>query len=171
MLSNGIGSGHRVRLVVFIGDSLTDGGEVPLLTARYKAFSDTFEFFPAGADLFGFFVRDVIIRGGGRHHRQQIRKFLHDLVGRWYQECGVRDVGLWVSDEETTGPLADPLHESLVFGAVEKGLYAIQRVSASAAGCLVRWLGPLVDHGQRKAQIGRDLLWTALLKNFPQQFV
>jgi hypothetical protein len=63
------------------------------------------------------------------------------------------------------------LDEVRVFGAPYKGIDPVQRVGAATAGDWITRFGPLVDHREREAQLGGHLLGTALLKDFPQEFV
>ena len=146
--------------------------EIALFATGDKTFGDRFQFLPASPDLIGLFWGYLVVGRGGGDHREQIGKFLDDLVGCGDQEGGMGLIGLWVEDEESACALADPLDEPVIFGAAQQGLDAIQRVSAAAsAGGGVRGFGPFVNHGQRKSQFGGDPLGAALLKDLPQKLV
>ena len=67
--------------------------------------------------------------------------------------------------------MVDPLDESRVVGALNERVHAVERVRAAAAGGLIVRLGPLVNHRERKAEAGGDLLGTGLLEDFAQKFV
>src|SRR2546423_2140000 len=114
---------------------------------------------------------DLIVGGGGGNHRQQIGKLLNNFIGRWDQVRGMWLVGLGIENEEATCALTNPLDQPPVVRAVEQGFDAIERIGASAAGSDVRRLGPLINHRKGKAEFGGDLLGTALLENFAQDFV
>ena len=78
-------------------------------------------------------MRDLVVVGRSRHHRQQVRKFLHDLIGGGDQVVRMRVGGFGVPDEEPAGALADPLDEAGVVGALDQRVNAVQRVGAAAA--------------------------------------
>ena len=120
--------------------------EIPFLAACDKSFRDGFQFFPSGADLFGFLFSDLIIGGSGGNDRQQIGEFLHDFIGGGNQVGRVGLVEFRVKDEKPAGSLADPLDDSAVLGTAQQRIQAIQRISAAAARGVVGRLGPLVDH-------------------------
>src|SRR6266576_3090440 len=82
----------------------------------------------------------------------------------------MRPVGFRVEDEEAAGALADPLDEARVIRAAQQGFDAVQRIGAAAAGAIVR-LGPLVNHRERKAEVGGDLFGAGLLKHLAKHFV
>ena len=145
--------------------------EIPLFTTRDKTLRDRFQFLPAGADLFGFLFRDLIIGGGCGYDREQIREFLDDFIGGGNQVGWVGLVEFRVKDEEATGPLADPLDESPVLGAVQQSIEPIQWIGAAAPRGRIGRLRPLVDHGERQPEFGRHLFWTALLEDFAQDLV
>ena len=91
--------------------------EVAFFAAGDEAFGDGFQLFPAGANLAGFGVGDLVVGGGGGDDLQEVGEFLDDLVGGRDEEGGVGRV-LRVEDEETAGALADPLDEPVVAGAL-----------------------------------------------------
>src|SRR5207245_2522736 len=115
------------------------------------AFSDGFQLFPAGANLAGFGVGDLVVGGGGGDDLQEVGEFLDDLVGGRDEEGGVGRV-LRVEDEEAAGALADPLDEPGVAGAPVQRLDAVERVLDAAF--VVRGLGPLVDHRGGEVEVG-----------------
>ena len=80
-------------------------------------------------------------------------------------------MGLGIEDKEPSRSLTDPLDEPTVIGAAEQGVDAIQRVGTAAAGGGIRGFRPLIDHGKGKAEVGGDLLGTALLEDVTQNLV
>jgi len=147
--------------------------EIAFFATSDETFGNGFQFFPASADLVGFFLGDLVVGGGSSDDGQQIGKFLNDFVGCGNEIRGVRLIDLRIQNEESTGALANPLNESAVLGAFEERVDTVQRVGASTAGRGVggRWFGPLVNHGQGKAQFRSHLLGAALLEYFPQKFM
>jgi len=79
-------------------------------------------------------------------------------------------VNFGVEDKKSTRALADPLDQSAIIGAMQKGVDTVKGIGASAAGDLRRF-GPFINHGQGKTQFGGDLLGTTLLEDFPQDLV
>ena len=126
--------------------------EIPLLAAGHETLRNRLQLFPGGAYLFGFFRRDLIIRRRRRDHREQIGKFLHDLVRRRNKVGGMWFVYFGVKNEETTRSLADPLNQSAIIGALKQGINPVQRIGAAAPG---RWVGrfrPFINHGEREPE-------------------
>ena len=62
------------------------GREISLFAAGDEAFGGGFQFFPAGANLLGLVVGDLVVGGGDGDDLQEVGKFLDDLVGRRDQE-------------------------------------------------------------------------------------
>lgn len=151
------------------GDFGFDGAEIAFFATGHEALGDGFEFLPAVADLFGFGGSDLIIRRGARDNLKQVGEFLDDLVGGGNQEMGVRCVS-GIEDKKTAGTLAEPLDEAMVLGALEEGFDAVERVLNILAALGWR-LGPLVDHGGGKFQVGGDLLGRLFLEDLSEQFM
>ena len=74
------------------GRVVADVVEISRLAAGDKTFRHRFQFLPAGADLFGFRRRDLVIGGGGGDDVQQVGKFLDNLVGGGNQIMRMRRV-------------------------------------------------------------------------------
>lgn len=129
------------------------------------------QLFPTGANLLRLLGADRVIGGGGGDDRQQIGKLLDDLVGGWDEVIRMRVMPLGVADEEPARALANPLHDAGIIRAANQSVDAIQWVDGAAARPFLGRFGPLVDHGEGQAQLRRDLLGAALLKDFAQQFV
>ena len=108
-------------------------GKISFLATRDESFRDGFQFLPAGANLFGFLGRDLIIRRSDGDGGEQVGEFLHDLVGGGDEIFRVRLVGLGIEDEETSGAFTYPLHEAAVVGAADQLLDAIQRIDRAAS--------------------------------------
>jgi len=132
--------------------------EISSFAAGHKTFGDGFQFFPALADLFGFSGRDLIIGSRRGDDGEQIGKFLDNLIRGGNQKIGMRQVGFGIQDEKSACALAKPLDKAMVFGAFEERFDAVKWIGCAAAGCGFRWLGPFVNHGSRKAEVGGDLL-------------
>ena len=98
---------------------------------------------------------------------EKVRKFLNNFVGRGNEKFGMCVVGLGIFDEETAGPLANPLDEARVAADALERLDAVERINGAAAGSRIGWLGPLINHGKGKAQFRRDGLGAAFLEHFP----
>src|SRR5689334_19643205 len=145
--------------------------EVTFLAAMHETLGHGLQFLPTGTDLLRFIGRDVIVGGGAGNHGQQVGELLDDFVRRWNQEVRVRVVSSWVADEEPAALLANPLDEALIVGAPEQGFDAVERIGRATAGGVVRRFGPLVNHGERKVEIGGDLLGAGFLKDLSQQLV
>lgn len=170
----GFGGGGGVRL------GLSDGGEsglfferpeIALFAALDEAFGHGFQLLPACADVVCFSSRDLVVGDGGGDDSKEVGEFLDNFVGGGDQKFGMGIVGLRIFNEETAGALANPLDETRVAAATLKGVNAIEGIDgATASGCVGR-LGPFVDHGEREAQLGGNLLGAAFLENFAQEFV
>lgn len=81
----------------------------------------------------------------------------------------MRDI-LWVGNEKTASALAEPLNEAMVAGALEKRLDAVKRVF-NAAAFAGAGLGPFVNHGRGKFEVGGNLFGRLLVKYFAEQFM
>ena len=163
---NGVNLANRLRLHPGLFFHLV---KIPLLAADHETFGDGFQFFPAGADLFGLGGGDLIVGGGGGDDLQEVGKFLDDLIGGGNQEMRMRRV-LGIEDEKAARALAEPLDEPDVAGALVKCLDAVQRVFNAAAAVVGR-LRPLVNHGRGEFEVGGDFLGRLLVEDFVEQFM
>src|ERR1051325_2882425 len=96
---------------------LFEGQEIAFFAADDKAFGNRFQFFPARANLVGFFLGDLIIGSSGGYDCEQVGKFLDDFIGRRDKICGMRFVGLGIQNEKAARFLADPLNQPAVLRA------------------------------------------------------
>ena len=80
-------------------------------------------------------------------------------------------VELWIQDKKAARPLANPLYQASIIGALLQGIDSIQGIGAAAAGRGVGRLGPLVDHRQGQPKLGGDLFGAAPLENLSQYFI
>ncbi len=71
---------------------VADVVEISLFAAGDKTFRHGFQFLPAGADLFGFRRRNLVIGGGGGDDVQQVGEFLDNLVGGGNQVMRMRRI-------------------------------------------------------------------------------
>ena len=149
---------------------IADVIEISLFAARDKTFRHRFQFLPAGADLFGFRRRNLVIGGGGGDDVQEVGEFLDDLVGGGNQVMRMRRI-LRVDDEKTACALANPLDEPVITGAGEQSLDAVERVAGAAARGVIRRFSPFINHGKRQAELGGDLFGRLFLKYLVQQLV
>ena len=145
--------------------------KISFLAARDEALGYALKFFPTRPDILCLRGRYLVISGGAGDNGEQISKFLHNFVSRGNQVRGMRLVYLGIKNEESPGPLTNPLHQFRIFCAFEQGIDAIQGIGTATAGRDLRGFGPFIDHRDRQTKLSRDLLWTALLKDFPQDFV
>lgn len=122
-------------------------GEVAFFAAADESFGSAFEFFPSGADFFGFFGGYAVIGGGGGDDGEEVGEFLDDLVGCGDEEVGVGPVRGGVFDEETAGAFTDPLDEAFVLGGVDESFDSVERVGGAATVSVVGF-GPFIDHGE-----------------------
>jgi len=129
------------------------GGKVAFLATGDEAFGDGLQLLPAGANGFGFPGINLVVGSGGGNHSEQIRKFLHDLVGGRDEVFGMgMDMG-GVSDEESARALANPFDDAHVLAAAIERFDAVERIGCAAAGGRFGRLGPFVDQGEGKAQL------------------
>ncbi len=77
---------------------------------------------------------------------------------------------LGIEDEKAARALAQPLDEPMVAGALEQRFNAIERI-LNAATAICRGLGPLINHGRGKIEVGGNLLGRLFVKNLAEQFV
>ncbi|MFM1943978.1 MAG: hypothetical protein RI897_2960, partial [Verrucomicrobiota bacterium] len=112
-------------------------GEVAFFAAADEAFGGALEFFPAGADFFGFFGGDAVVGGGGGDDGEEVGEFLDDLVRGWDEKMGVGPLGGWILDKESAGAFADPLDEAFVLGGVDEGFDAVEGVGGAASVSIV----------------------------------
>jgi hypothetical protein len=145
-------------------------GEIPFFAAADEALGGALEFFPSGADFFGFLGGDPVIRCGGGDDGEEIGEFLDDLVRGWDEKMGVGPLGGWILDKESAGAFADPLDQAFVLGGIDECFDPVEGVGGAAA-VAIAGLGPFIDHGEGEVEVGGDLLDAAFGEHFTQQFV
>ena len=97
---------------------LFEGLEIAGFAAGHKRFGRTFQFFPASPDLDGLGGVDAIVGSGAGDDRQKIGELLHHSVGGRHQVFRVRMMSRGIANEEPAGPLAQPMDQAQVPGAL-----------------------------------------------------
>ena len=80
---------------------------------------------------------------------------------------------LGIENEESSSPLANPLHEPAVIGAIQQRFDAVKWVGAAAGGARRSFgrFSPLINHRKRQPQLRGHLLGAALLEDFAQKLM
>ena len=146
---------------------LLEGVEVARLAASNERLGRALQLFPTTPDLDGLGGVDLIVGRGAGDDRQKVGELLNHSIGGRNQVFRVRVVGLGIADEEPAGPLAQPVDEPQVPGALHQLIHAIQRIVRSRRGLWVRLFGPFVNQRQRQPHIAGDLLGTGGLQDIP----
>ena len=97
---------------------LFEGLEIAGFAAGHERFGRAFQFFPASPDLDGLGRVDAIVGGGAGDDRQKIGELLDHSVGGRHQVFRVRVMGRGIANEEPAGPLAQPMDQAQVPGAL-----------------------------------------------------
>src|SRR5437899_1131606 len=101
-----VASAWRLRRFAHLKWFVFEQSEVALFAAGDEAFGHRLQLFPTSANVFGLVAGNLVIRGGRRDDRQQIREFLHNLIGGGNQVIRMRVRSLRVANEESARSLA-----------------------------------------------------------------
>lgn len=97
---------------------LFEGLEIAGFAAGHERFGRAFQLFPASPDLDGLGRVDAIVGSGAGDDRQKIGELLHHSVGGRHQVFRVGVMGRGIANEESAGPLAQPMDQAQVPGAL-----------------------------------------------------
>ena len=97
---------------------LLEGLEIAGLAASHESLGRAFQLFPASPDLDGLGGVDAIVGGGAGDDRQKIGELLDHSIGGRNQVFRVRVMVIGIADEKPAGPLAQPMDQAQVQGAL-----------------------------------------------------